>query len=67
MAMMMGSLYEALKSANVDDEKARKAAEEVADYQKQIADIRTDLAVLKWMTGLVLAGVVTLIVRVLVV
>ena len=34
MALMMGSLYEALKSANVEDDKARKAAEEVADYQK---------------------------------
>jgi hypothetical protein len=63
MALMMGSLYEALKSANVEDDKARKAAEEAADYQKQISEMRTDLAVLKWMTGLVLAGVVTLIFR----
>ncbi|ORE89889.1 integrase [Aurantimonas sp. 22II-16-19i] len=63
MALMMGSLYDALRSANVDDEKARKAAEEVADYQKQIGEIRTDLAVLKWMTGIGVAGIVALLVR----
>ncbi len=58
---MVGSLYDALRSANVTEEKARKAAEEVADFQKQIGDVRTDIAVLKWMMGFVLAGVVSLL------
>ncbi|MCE7028596.1 integrase [Jiella avicenniae] len=69
MALMMGSLYDALRSANVEDEKARKAAEEVADFQKQISDIRSDLSVLKWMLGFLLAinaGVVMLLLRLVV-
>ena len=66
MALMMGSLYDALRSANVDDEKARKAAEEVADFQKQIADVRADLGTMKWMLGFLLAanaGIIFLLVR----
>ncbi|WP_156386649.1 integrase [Aureimonas sp. Leaf454] len=59
----MGALYDASRSANVDGDKSRKAAEEVADFQKQISEIRTDLADLKWMSGLLLAGVVTLVIR----
>jgi hypothetical protein len=51
MALMMGALYDALKSANVDDEKARKAAEEVAGFETRIASIDSRLAVLQWMLG----------------
>jgi hypothetical protein len=51
MALMMGALYDALKSANVDDEKARKAAEEVAGFETRIAAIDSRLAVLQWMLG----------------
>ncbi|MBP0614729.1 hypothetical protein [Jiella mangrovi] len=66
MALIMGSLYDALRSANVDDERARKAAEEVADFHKQIADVRTDLGIMKWMLGFLLAanvGIILLLVR----
>jgi hypothetical protein len=55
MALMMGALYDALRSANVDDDKSRKAAEEVADFQKQIGDLKSDMAVMKWMLGFTLA------------
>ena len=43
MAVMMGNLYDALKSAGADDEKARKAAE--------FAKVESDIALLKWMVG----------------
>lgn len=36
MALMVGSLCDALKSAGVEDDKARKAAEEVAVHVSQI-------------------------------
>ena len=49
MALMMGALYDALKSANVDDEKARKAAEEVASFEQRITAIAGDLSIVKWM------------------
>jgi hypothetical protein len=62
MALMMGALYDALRSANVDDDKSRRAAaEEVADFQKQIGDLKADMSVVKWMLGFVLATNVALV------
>lgn len=49
MALMMASLYDALKAANVDDDKARKAAEEVAGYESQLADLRSSIKLQTWM------------------
>ncbi len=70
MALMVGSLYDALRSANVDDDKARRAAEDVADFQKQtndlkvdIAAVKGDLALVKWMLGFVLAANVALVLK----
>ncbi len=51
MALRMGSLYDALLEANVSDDSARKAAEEVADYDQRIGRIERDLTVVKWMIG----------------
>ena len=51
MALRMGSLYDALITAHVPEEQARKAAEEVADYNERIGRIERDLSVLKWMVG----------------
>ena len=51
MAVMMGNLYDALRSAGADDEKARKAAEEIAAYDNRFAKVETDVALLKWMVG----------------
>jgi hypothetical protein len=60
MALMLGALYDALRSANVPDDIARKAAEEVASYENLIADVRRDVTILKWMVGVVVALVITL-------
>ena len=68
MALMMGALYDALRSANVDHDRSRKAAEEVADFQKQIGDLKSDMAALKWMMGFLLAtnlAIVLLLLRTL--
>jgi hypothetical protein len=51
MAVMLGNLYDALKSAGAEDEKARKAAEEIAAYQPRFAKLEGDVAPLKWMVG----------------
>jgi hypothetical protein len=52
MALRLGMLYDALRSAHgVDEEDARKAAEEVADYDARIGRVERDLTVLKWMVG----------------
>ncbi|MDR2857678.1 MAG: hypothetical protein LBV50_07505 [Novosphingobium sp.] len=63
MAVMSGNLYHALKSVGVEDSLAQKAAEEVASYDNRFARIEADLAIVKWMPGVVLAGVVALIMK----
>jgi phage shock protein A len=62
MALMFGQLYDALRAGNVPDDKARAAAEEVANYEGEIAklrieiaEIKSDVRLLKWMMGFVLA------------
>jgi phage shock protein A len=59
---MLGQLYDALRAGNVPDDKARAAAEEVANYEGEIAklrvavsEIKSDVRLLKWMMGFVLA------------
>jgi hypothetical protein len=47
----MGALYDALIAAQVPEEQARKAAEEVADYNQRINTISNELTLLKWMVG----------------
>ena len=63
MAIMMRSLYEALVEGGTSPDAAKKAAEEVADYQKQLSEIRTDLALIKGLLGVAVAGVLALVIR----
>jgi hypothetical protein len=55
MALQLGALRDALIDAGATPDKASKAAEEVAGYDVQLAAIRTDLTVLKWMVATVVA------------
>jgi len=55
MALRMGALYDALLAANVPDEVARRAAEEVANYNERISEIKSDLGIVKWMLGSLIA------------
>jgi len=63
MAIMMGNLYEALVEGGASADNARKAAEEVADYQKQLSEIRTDLTLVKTLLGVIVTGVAALVIR----
>ncbi len=56
------------KSAGAEEDKALAAASAIADYQKDIADLRGDVRLIKWIVGFNLAFSVTvlmLIVRLL--
>lgn len=58
MALMLSSLYDALLAAGVDEEKARKAAEDVAGYENRFARLEDRMTALEgrmntlqWMVG----------------
>jgi hypothetical protein len=64
MALMLGQLYDARRAGNVPDDKARAAAEEVANYEGEIGklrlelgEVKADVRLLKWMTGFLIAVV----------
>jgi hypothetical protein len=61
MAMMMGKLYAALREANVPEDKAREAAEEVASFETRISDLTADMRLLKWMVGFNLALTIAIV------
>ena len=67
MSMMVIELYDALKAAGAPDDQARAAAramsEESLATKADIARLERDLLVLKWMTGAIVAGVVSLMVK----
>ena len=70
MAVMLSKTYDAFIAAGAPEEKARAAAEELAAYENRFAKIEQDLAVLKadmtalkWMLGVTLAGVVSLVIK----
>jgi len=63
MSTMITEVYEAFISAGADDEKAKAAARALADYESRFNRIDSDLRVLKWMVGAILAGVVSLVIK----
>jgi hypothetical protein len=63
MPVMLSKTYEALIAAGAPEDKAREAAEELAAYESRSAKIETDLAVIKWMLGVVIAGVASLVIK----
>jgi hypothetical protein len=63
MAVMLSKTYDAFIAAGTPEDKARAAAEELAAYEARFVKIEQDLAVLKWMVGVVIAGVASLIIK----
>ncbi len=51
MALMLSKLYLALKEANVPEDKAAAAAEEVASFENRLASVEAKLSLLTWMIG----------------
>jgi hypothetical protein len=64
MSTMISEVYDALKEAGASEDKARKAAEVLANYDARFNKIEQDLAVLKWMAGFNLAIGVALLFKV---
>ncbi len=55
MSTMISEVYDALKEAGASEEKAKAAAQALANYENRFARIDTDLVLLKWMVGFNLA------------
>jgi len=74
MSTMIFEVFDAFRSAGVPEEKARKAAEAISNetaatksdiqaVRSDIAKLDKEIAVLKWMLGLVMAGVATQVLK----
>ena len=63
MGMRIAEVYEALKEAGASDGKAKAAAESLANYENRFGKIEADLLVMKWMLGVVIAGIISLVVK----
>ena len=63
MSTMISKVYDALIEAGASQDKARKAAEALANYESRFSKVDADLLLLKWMTGFILAGVSGLILK----
>jgi hypothetical protein len=61
MPVMMEKLYDALRAANVPDEKARAAAVEVAEFDQSISDVKSTLKLHTWILSINTAGIVLIL------
>lgn len=52
MPIMLRKTYAASKAVGVSDAEAQVAAEELADYENQVAKVEGKLTVLMWVTGI---------------
>jgi hypothetical protein len=63
MPIMLARVYDALVEAGASTESARAAAEELAGYEQRFAAIERDLFLVKWMLGVIIAGVAALVIK----
>ncbi|MCK6413137.1 MAG: hypothetical protein L6Q55_12030 [Azonexus sp.] len=68
MTTMIAELYDALREAGASEDKARAASKALADYDSRfnkvdhdLALIKAEITVLKWMLGFLVAGMVSLL------
>jgi hypothetical protein len=64
MALQLGALRDALIEAGATPDKANKAAKELAGYEREFADIKGDLRVLKWAQAATFAAVLAVLLKV---
>lgn len=70
MTTMIAELYDALKEAGASDDKASAAAKAIADYEDRFNELSTDLKVvktelklIKWISGITLAAIISLLIK----
>jgi hypothetical protein len=63
VATMISEVYDAFIAAGAPEDKARKAAEALADYENRFSRIDAELIVLKWMVGFGIALNIAILTR----
>jgi hypothetical protein len=61
MPIMMEKLYDALRAANIPEDKARAAAVEVAEFQASISEIKSTLRLHTWILTVNTAMIVAIV------
>lgn len=60
---MISEVYDAFIACGAPEDKARKAAEALANYENRFSRIDAELVVLKWMVGFAIAIDIATLVR----
>jgi len=55
MSTMQSEVFDAFRSIGVAEDKAAKAAAALNERDKDVAALKSDMAIMKWMMGFVLA------------
>ena len=63
MATLISEAYDAFIAAGAPEDKARKAAEALADYENRFNRLDAELIVLKWMVGFGIALNIAILTR----
>jgi hypothetical protein len=63
VATMISEVYDAFIAAGAPEDKARKAAEALADYENRFNRLDAELIVLKWMVGFGIALNIAILTR----
>ena len=65
MTTIIAEVYDAFRSAGAEEDKARAAASAIADNKRDIADLKGDVKLIKWIVGFNLAFSVTVVMLIL--
>ena len=63
MSTMQSEVFDAFRSIGVAEDKAAKAAAALNEPDKDVATLKSDMSVMKWMLGFVLAFQVGIFVK----
>lgn len=63
MSTMQSEVFEALRAIDIPEDKALKAAAALSRRDEDVASLKRDMAVLKWMVGTLYPLVLAILVR----
>lgn len=63
MSVMQSEVFEAFRAIDIPEDKALKAAQALSKRDDDVSGLKTDMTVMKWMLGSVLAFQVAIFVK----